>query len=72
MQKRIQLVFCKNHLNINLLFKCKKYKMPNYLIEDNINFYEELNKSLNIDKEDSSEEKYCLITHELLLDDHVL
>ena len=46
--------------------------MPNYLIEDNINFYEELNKSLNIDKEDSSEEKYCLITHELLLDDHVL
>lgn len=38
--------------------------MTNYIIEDNINFYEELNNTLTIENENNT--KYCLITNEEL------
>lgn len=46
----------------------------NYIIEDNINFYEELNKDLsNTDMEiiENSDEEKCLITHLDLEENHI-
>ena len=34
--------------------------MNNYIIEDNFNFYEELNKSDDVDEK--NEDKYCLLS----------
>ena len=38
--------------------------MTNYIIEDNINFYDELNDTLTVENKNNT--KYCLITNEEL------
>ena len=45
--------------------------MTNYIIEDNLDFYSELNKMLD-QSEDESENNCCLITHQPLTDKHFM